>query len=64
MPTATILDDSGACEVLRITKCQLKTLRLRRQIPHIRVGYRTVRYRAADLQAYIERQRVPAKWEA
>ncbi len=63
MSAATILDDSGACEVLSITKCQLKTLRLRRQIPHIRVGYRTVRYRLADIQSYIERQRVPATWE-
>jgi hypothetical protein len=58
-----LLDDAGARERLTVTSEKLKELRLRREIPYLRLGHRTIRYRRDDLEAYLSRIRVAAVWE-
>lgn len=58
-----LLDNAGAAEFLGVSLAELKTLRLRRMIPVVRLGRRTLRYRPADLESFIARVRVPALWE-
>lgn len=59
-----LLDNKGAAHFLGVTLQELKTLRLRRLVPVVRLGMRTLRYREADLAATVERMRQPAVWEA
>ncbi len=58
-----LLNNEEAAETLNVSLSELKALRLRRLVPVVRLGSRTLRYRLADLEAAIERLRCPAVWE-
>lgn len=58
-----MMDDAGTCDMLAISPIMLKELRARREIAFVKLGHRTLRYRQADVEAYMLRQRRPAVWE-
>lgn len=58
-----LLAPTEAAEVLGVTPGTLKRLRLARLVPFVALSPRVIRFAAADLDAYLERQRCPAVWE-
>jgi excisionase family DNA binding protein len=54
-----LLDSPATAERLGITERHLRDLVVRREIPFVRVG-RLIRFKPADLDAYIERQTTEA----
>ncbi|MEI6972665.1 MAG: DNA-binding protein [bacterium] len=51
----------AAAAYIGITTRELKGLRKAKRIPFFRIGHRTVSYLIGDLDAFLERCRVPAK---
>lgn len=55
-----LLDYNAAADYLSTTYHQLRRMVYERRIPYIKIG-RKVRFDRADLDAYIDAQRVPAE---
>jgi excisionase family DNA binding protein len=53
-----ILTPEQAAKILKVSTRKLRTLRATRGAgpPFLRIGYRTIRYRRADLEAWVARQ--------
>lgn len=49
-----LLTEAEVAELLKIKTGQIRHLRRSRQIPFVRIGHRTVRYRRADVCAFLE----------
>ena len=54
----SLLTPDEAATYLKITAGELRDLRYRSRVAYVKVGYRTVRYRQDDLDAFITRYRV------
>ncbi|MEI6781262.1 MAG: helix-turn-helix domain-containing protein [Verrucomicrobiota bacterium] len=58
-PAATeLLTDSQAAAFLAVQSRTLRLWRHTRQLPHIRISSRVLRYRKTDLDGWLERRRV------
>jgi len=57
----TLLTEPEAAKVLGIHHRTLIRWRKERRIPHCKLGYRTVKFSLADLEAFISKTRVSAK---
>ncbi len=55
------LTDEDVIRETKLSKRQLRHLRDTRQIPYVKRGGRTIRYRTADVFAYMEAGRIPAR---
>lgn len=55
-----LLDKQAAAELLSITERHLTFLVEKRRIPFVRVGGRTIRFRASDLAEWLEARHVEA----
>ena len=53
-----ILDDAQTADYLQTTERTLRLWRNRLGLPHIRISNKTIRYRRADLDAWLSRRRV------
>ena len=49
-----LLDVRGAAEVLAISVSKMNSLYYGGEIPHVRVGKRSVRFRVSALEEYVE----------
>lgn len=58
-----LLTPTQAAEYVTETTKHLMEEQRRRRVAAVRLGYRTVRFRQSDLDAYILRVRQPAVWE-
>ena len=58
--TDRTLTDAQVAEALNVPRSMVKRLRDRRLLPYIKIGYRTIRYRMSDVQAYMARNGVAA----
>jgi excisionase family DNA binding protein len=56
-----LLNNTQAAEFLAISPYSLRRYVALRLIPHIKVGKRLVRFRLADLEAYLNRRTVTAR---
>ena len=59
-----LLNNEQAAELLNVSIYELKRLRNSRALAVVRVSRKTPRYRVEDVEAFIERRRVAAVWEA
>ncbi len=56
-----LLDIDQAADYLGISARTMKTLHETRQVAHVRLGKRTLRFDPDDLDAYVDAQRVSAR---
>jgi excisionase family DNA binding protein len=56
-----LLNNTQAAEILGVSPHSLRRYVALRLIPYTRVGKRLVRFRLADLEAYLNRQTVAAR---
>jgi len=54
-----LMDETQVCDYLGITLRHLRDLRYRNEIPYVKVG-RLVRFRPAEVEAYLDAQTVKA----
>ena len=59
VPKSRIVSAKDAASYLGITSRELKGLRARKALAFYRIGHRTVTYRLSDLDAFLEKRRVP-----
>ena len=52
--TMELLTTDEACDYLDITPHLLKRLRERRAISYLKLGHKTIKYRRADLENYLD----------
>ncbi|WP_170230023.1 helix-turn-helix transcriptional regulator [Polyangium fumosum] len=56
-----MLDYAGAAELTGLARGTLRSMVARRQIPHIRLGARLVRFQRKDLERWLRQRLVPSK---
>jgi len=61
MERSELVDYAGAELITGISRATLASMVNRRQIPHVRLGPRMVRFDPRDLRAWIDSRRVPER---
>lgn len=60
METFRCLTETEAAEMLGLSVDALRSLRKRAKIPYVRIAERTIRYREADLKAFVDKRTTKA----
>ena len=55
-----MLTPDETASLLKISADELRDLRRRKRLAFVKLGYRTIRFRLQDLEAFIQRYRVAA----
>jgi len=53
-----LLDPQAVAEILGLSPYQVRALARTGELPSVRLGYKTVRFRPSDVEAFVERRAV------
>jgi excisionase family DNA binding protein len=53
-----LLDPQAVADILGLSPATVRELARKNELPSVRLGYKTVRFRASDVEAFIERRAV------
>jgi excisionase family DNA binding protein len=56
--TDKLLTQREVCRLLKLSPKTLQTLRRTRQIPFVKFGHRSIRFRAEEIQAFVREREV------
>lgn len=59
LPSELVTTDEAAA-YLKVSHDEVRDLRRRKRLAYVKLGYRTIRFRQQDLDAFVERNRVTA----